>query len=387
MSNDNAWAMPIAELERRRDGVLNWMSANNVSVVIITDPESLVYLTGIDLGGRPRGKAMLLAESGKHFFVTRSLERHWQPHWVERTWCTNWEFHEDSESLAEALARLAPSLCGGRRPERIGLELTRPSLSFTDAQMLAASADSVIDATAAVTSLRRIKSEWERRAMRRAGEISMLGVAAAIEVIKGGGRGSDATAAAFAALIGAEGGQSPVSGPHVTSGPRTAMAHSAWNHEIPAMGDSVVVVMTGTCERYNAPIEWTFTRGEPDQAKVKMLETCMQASDAIMAGLRPGMTSHEGDLICREIIEEAGLAQHFMNRAAYGIGLSFGSWMESLVQLKPNDHSPIEPGMTMHLVPALHAPGYGFMIRTVAFEVTETGCQSLRPPVSFETAI
>jgi Xaa-Pro dipeptidase len=378
--------MPIAELERRRDGVLKWMDAHGVSVVAVTDPESLVYLTGIDLGGRPRGKAALITASGRHLFVTRSLERHWQPHWSERSWCREWAFHEDTETLAEALARLAADLCGGR-PKRIGLELSRPSLAPSDAQKLAESSDSVVDASACIISLRRIKSECERRAMRRAGEISILGANAAAEAIRGGGRESDAAAAAFAALTGAIGAQAPVSGPHVTSGPRTAMAHSAWSHSVPKTGDNVVFVMTGTCERYCAPIEWTVTRREIDREKSRMLEVCTEAAQVVMDGLRPGMTSHEGDLLCRSVIDDAGLSEHYMNRAAYGIGLSFGSWMESLVQLKPNDHSEIVPGMTMHLVPALHVPGHGFMIRTMAFEITETGCKSLRPAVAFEDVL
>ncbi len=381
---DDAWAMPVTELARRRDGVRAWMSKHNVDVVAVTDPESIVYLTGIDIGGRVRGKAVLLAADGRHFFVTRSLERHWQPHWATRTWCVDWGFHEDVETLAQALARLAADLAGGP-PRRLGLELARPSLSFSDAQYLSGKAGETLDVTGCITDLRRIKSAAELRALRRAGEITMLGASAAVAVLGAGGNGSDATSAAFAALIGASGGQTPVSGPHVTSGARTAMAHSAWNHDTPKPGDCAVLVMTGTCERYNAPIEWTLTKGEPDHERARLLAACDEATAAVMEGLRPGMTSHEGDLLCRRIIEEAGLSEHFMNRAAYGIGLSFVSWMESLVQLKPGDHSEIKPGMTMHIVPALHVPGHGFMLRSASFEMTETGCRSLRPAPTFSS--
>ncbi|MBV7483159.1 Xaa-Pro peptidase family protein [Bordetella sp. BOR01] len=385
--NDDAWAMPVAELERRRDGVLAWMSKNDVPIVAVTDPESVLYLTGISLGGRPRGKALLLAEDGRHLFVTRSLECHWQDHWASRSWCKVWALHGDDETLAQALAFNATVLAG-KNPRRIGLELSRPGLSYVEARQLGAVAQDQVDVSGAIIALRRIKSSSELKAMRRAGELSMAGVTAAAQAIRAGGNGADATAAAFAALIGGAGGQSPVSGPHVTSGTRTAMAHSAWDHAVPQQGDSVVFVMTGTCERYTAPIEWTCVRGEPDRLRARMIDACTQAADAVMQGLRPGMTSHEGDLLCRRVIEDAGFAAHFMNRAAYGIGLSAqASWMESLVQLKPDDHSEIVPGMTMHLVPALHVPGHGFIIRSMAFEVTATGCASLRPPMAVETAI
>ena len=388
MNGGEKWAMPVAELERRRDGLLKWMDEAGVAVTVIIDAANLVYLSGIDIGGRLRGRAMVIAADGKHFFVTRSLERYWHEHWQTRTWCRDWALHEDTETLADALIRLAKSLCPGTIG-RIGMDMTglSPTVSFADAGRIAAVADDAVDTNTCLTVLRRIKSTPERLALRRAGEISMEGAAAAAAAIHDGASGAEATAAAFRAIVGCEGSQSPISGPHVTSGPRTAMAHSTWNHAKPADGDCVVFVMTGTCQRYSTPIEWTVTRGEPSPARADLLATCTRASEAVLDGLKPGMSSHDGDLLCRRVIEDAGVSKYFMNRTAYGIGQSYGSWMESLVQLKPGDDTEIEPGMTMHVVPALHVPGHGFLIRTLAIEVTQTGCQSLRPPPRFASVL
>jgi len=383
---DHDWVMPLPELERRRDGVLRWMDAHNVSVIAVTDPENLVYLTGIDIGGRTGGKAMLLAADGRHRFVTRLLERYWQGHWQDKSWCRDWAFYEDTQTLAQALAHVAAELCG-KPVHRLGLELSRPWLSAADAHALADAAAHVIDVAPCIVGLRRIKSRHEIQALRRAGELSVQGAVAAAEVIKNHGRESDAVAAAFAALIDGAGAQAPVSSPHVVCGARTAMAHNAWTHAAPRAGDSVVFVMTGTCERYCTPIEWTVVKSEISPQKARILDVCNQAGRAVMEGLRPGMSAHQGDMLCRRVIREAGLANDFMNRAAYGIGLSFVSWMESLVQLKPGDDSEILPGMTMHLVPAFHMPEHGFMIRTIAFEVTQTGCASLRPPLPVDDVI
>lgn len=384
MKDFSEWAMPIEELERRRDGVLHWMNDAGVALSIIIDPANLVYLSGIDIGGRSRGKAMILAADGRYVFVTRTIECHWQQYWQSRSWCREWAFHDDDESLAQAITRLSKTF-GIDALYSIGIDLSSSNsvISFTAVQELLRLPDIVIDVGPAIAELRTIKSQYEIRALRRSGEISVTGADAAAAAIHNGASSSEATAEAFRAIVCCDGSQLPVSGPHVTSGPRTAMAHNTWNQETPQDGDCVAFVMTGTCERYSAPIEWTVTRGEPSTFREKLLRSCDEAGEAIISGLKPGMTSHQGDLLCRQVFEEAGLSQYFMNRAAYGLGICYGSWMESLVQLKPNDDTEIQPGMTMHIVPALHVPEHGFIIRTSAIEVTESGCASLRPPVKF----
>src|SRR5690606_35406861 len=98
-----------------------------------------------------------------------------------------------------------------------------------------------------------------------------------------------------------------------------------------------------------------------------------------MQNIRAGMTSHEADKLSRDFIEEAGYGQHFMHRLAYGIGVAFPpNWGEGTVlQLRPNDPTVLEPGMTVHLVPAFHVRGIGFLNRSMPVVITEKGCEPL----------
>jgi Xaa-Pro dipeptidase len=137
--------------------------------------------------------------------------------------------------------------------------------------------------------------------------------------------------------------------------------------------------MSASIKRYQCPVERTYVKGKPDARTESMLEASIGAVEAVLADLRPGMTSHEADRIGRQVIEDAGYGEFFVNRLAYSVGIGFPPvwWENEIMQLRPHDNRAVEPGMTFHLVPALHVPGVGFVNRSLPIVVTEQGCLPL----------
>jgi Xaa-Pro dipeptidase len=223
--------------------------------------------------------------------------------------------------------------------------------------------------------------------MRQAGAITTVGVTAAADVIRNGGTDADAAGAAFVAMV--AGGSDPLADtPYVAAGPRTAMAHALWRHQAPAPGEVVPIYMSASIKRYQCPVERTYVRGQPDARTESMLEASIGAVEAVLADLRPGMTSHEADRIGRHVIEKAGYGEFFVNRLAYSVGIGFPPvwWENEIMQLRPSDDRLVESGMTFHLVPALHVPGIGFVNRSLPIVVTERGCEPLMDlPLRVET--
>jgi Xaa-Pro dipeptidase len=324
-------------------------------------------------------QAVIVDSSGSHRFVLRRIEMNWHELYAPLTWCTDWISYTDDQHPADTIAAAAKQLRA--RPSRqIGMELDRRSVSYETVTRVTRliEAGSVISASHVVERLRVRKSAAEIAHMRRAGGITRAGVEAAASAIREGGTDADAAAAAFAAMV-RGGSEFFADSPYVASGPKTAMAHAHWANVVPRRGEAVPIYMSASVNRYQCPLERTYTKGVPETKTARMLEAIVEATENVLSHLRPGMTSHDADRLARNVIDEAGFGEFFVNRLAYSIGIAFPPiwWENDIMQLRPNDERLVEPGMTFHLVPALHVPGVGFLNRSMPIVVTETGCEPL----------
>src|SRR5690606_5702186 len=108
-----------------------------------------------------------------------------------------------------------------------------------------------------------------------------------------------------------------------------------------------------------------------------VMEALSQAAEAVLNGLRPGMTSHQGDRLARDVLDDAGYGQYMRHRAGYSIGIGYAPvwWENEIMQLRPNDQRLVEEGMTFHIVTCLGMPGVGMLNRSVSLVVTKDGAE------------
>ena len=79
----------------------------------------------------------------------------------------------------------------------------------------------------------------------------------------------------------------------------------------------------------------------------------LEAQQAALDFIKPGVTAHEVDRAAREVIEKAGYGEYFNHRLGHGIGMDvheFPSIMEG------ND-MVIEEGMCFSVEPGIYIPG------------------------------
>jgi Xaa-Pro aminopeptidase len=81
----------------------------------------------------------------------------------------------------------------------------------------------------------------------------------------------------------------------------------------------------------------------------------------------------------RRAIERTGFGEHFVVRAAYGIGLAFGpTWSEeNVMSVRPGDERLLRPGMCFHVVPALYKEDVGAVCCSLPVVVGERGLEPL----------
>lgn len=375
-------AVSKAELERRRDAVLAQLSREAIDVAVFTTAESVLYLTGIQIGGFWGIQAVVLSGGG-HRFVPRGIEMHWRGNWAPQTWCTEWTPYQDDEDPVAVIADAVKTL-GGGSVTRLGLELERRSISHTMVTGLveATGAESVVSVTHIVEGLRVIKSAEEVAHLREAGRISRVGQETAADTLRQGGTDADAVAAGISSMY-KDGSEFVALGPLVAIGAESAMAHPPWRRQPPRDGELVTIETSASVFRYQGPIERTYIRdgasGESPGELQDMLAFVAETTAHVVGALRPGLTSQEADRIARERFEEVGWGHYFINRLGYSIGLAFPPvwWENDIMQLRPGDERPLVEGMAFHLVPALHVPGAGYMVRSRALVLTVDGCELL----------
>jgi len=107
-----------AEFDLRLEAMRNRMREHGLSVCVLSSPENIFYLTGLDHWGYFTPHMLIVPEVGELVLVTRAMERVTVAGHVLNA---RFEGHSDSETAADVAARVLADLAPSAR--RIGLEM------------------------------------------------------------------------------------------------------------------------------------------------------------------------------------------------------------------------------------------------------------------------
>ena len=161
----------------------------------------------------------------------------------------------------------------------------------------------------------------------------------------------------------------------VGSGPNGASPHHSLSDRPIQQGDVVVVDIGGPLPSgYNSDSTRTYAVGSPREADVAEAYAALQAAQqAAVDAVRPGVTCQDVDRAARDVLAQAGLAEHFIHRTGHGIGLDVH---EEPYVVAGND-LPVEPGMTFSIEPGVYLTGrWGARIEDIV-AVTAEGVERL----------
>lgn len=373
---DSEWILPFeaAELERRRDGLLQAMNDEGVEVVVITTSRSLIYLTGNQAGGPEAFNRLVIAADGTHRFILRRIDLGWKAVWRPQTWVKDWFDYEDGEGIDSATVRAIREV-GGKPEGTLGLELDRPSLSYESAVSLGSGSNmGLTNATRMVESLRVIKSPAEIEVIRSVAPTSLRANEALVEALRAGATDVEAAIAAQTVIM-REGGGHTHNQPYVFSGPAGEMGHMCWARVAPKPGETTSWYISGVRHNYSNPIERTLLRNPDTDGVQRMLDSVEAATEAVVSGIRPGMTSQDAYALAYRVHEKFGYERYFLNNAAYSTGIHWNEF--DLFRLRPHDERTLEVGMTLHVVPMLIVPGVGNVCASRFVVVSEDGSELL----------
>ncbi|MBL8669424.1 MAG: aminopeptidase P family protein [Alphaproteobacteria bacterium] len=368
-----------AEYARRLDAVRRLMAARGIDVLMTSVPENIVYLTGYDSMGYFTYQVLVIPADQDMVFLTRKLN----VDKVQRTSALRPDRVEGWDDLSSpAEATYAVLKKHGLGAKRLANQQDAWFLSVAQYKVITErlGKGDLIDGSGIIEQVRRKKVPAELAYLRRSAKATIASLQAAIDATRAGAWDHDIAAEAHKALV-AAGSEYLGHALQVCSGEEGGLAFETWGRRQIKADDCVYMEMGGTFMRYNTMLSRTVLVGKPDPKLKTMAEVSRDALAAARAVFKPGATSGQVDFAAREVIRKAGLADAFLHRTGYSIGIGYPpDWGEGrLMSLREGDPLVLEPGMVFHLIPDLKLGGLGGAVFSECLIVTETGHEVLTP--------
>lgn len=369
--HDNPFAP--AELATRVAAFRRLAAAQNLDVALISTPENIFYLTGLDHWGYFAPHLLIVPADGEMVLVTRAMEKVSVEKQVRNALFRG---HPDTETAAD----LAGRILGETKPRRIGIEAWSAGLSHGFAERLQAGVEAEwVDITGLIDGMRLVKSPAEQALMRRAAAVTDAAAAAAIAAIHDGTAERDVAAECQAAMVRA--GGDPVGfGPFIRPGSRLGEEHATWGDGRYRAGEPVFLELSGCVSRYHAPLGRLVHVGGISDADAAMAETAKKAFDAVLAALKPGTTAGAVYQAWQDVADAAGLSHYRRHHCGYLVGIGFPpSWTggNKVTGLRAGSDLSIEAGMSFHILSWLMGTGRGDYFVSNAVLLTDDGAEVL----------
>lgn len=352
------------EYEARIAGARREMARRGIELALISSPDNIFYLTGLDHWGYFAPHMLMLRSEGEPVLVTRRMEQVTIANQVKNA---RFAGHTDSETVADIVLR---EIEAGPPARRIGLEMWVSGLPAGLAQTIQAGAANTgfVDITGLVDDLRLVKSLAEQDYLRAAAAVTDAAAAAGIEAVGVGA--SEAEVAAACLKVMTERGTYPGFGPFIRSTERLGEEHTSWSDKRLAHGDAVFFELSGCVARYHAPLGRLVFVGEAPAAVHDMAAITRDAFGAVTEALRDGVLARDVYAAWQGVVDRAGLSHYRRHHCGYmvGIGVPPG-WTggNKVLGLRHDSDVVIRTGMSFHVLSWLMGTGRGdfFLSNTV----------------------
>jgi Xaa-Pro dipeptidase len=284
------------------------------------------------------------------------------------------------EDPIEALTTLIDAQ--GFSRARIGLEVPDVFLSVRDYLKItsALSEATVVDATGLILGFRAVKSPRELALIRRAAGIADVALLSTVETIAAGMSELEVVGELYRALL-AAGSDLPGSSANFGTGERTCYAHAAPTDRRIEQGDPMMLEFGASYHRYVATLGRDLSLGTPSARLRELHDVQVAACDALIASVRPGISSAVPHAAARKVIEDAGWDHGRVHTSGYGLATTcpptFGEGIHFFDGF-PYLPRTIEAGMVLSVEPPIFSAADRLGARVIDnIVVTQTGCELL----------
>ena len=234
------------------------------------------------------------------------------------------------------------------------------------------------NAPALVELVRMVKDDDEMDRIRAAVRLGATLFDRALEVLRPGVRETEVAAEMeyAARRAGAEEMSFPTI---IASGARSALPHGRASEQSIAPGGFVVcvfgVILAGYCSDQTRTVWVGAASGASSKEAREAYDAVLEAQQAAIAAVRPGISVGEVDAAARKVLRKAGLGRYFTHSTGHGVGLE----IHEAPRVAAGQKEVLQPGMVITIEPGVYFPGkWGVRIEDMV-AVRENGCEVLTP--------
>lgn len=359
----------VTRLERVRSA----MAEHRVDALLVQSTPGNAWLTGYQT---PRGNSDIatLITPNEVRILVRADEAALVP---EHPWITERRYvtTPTRQAFDEGVVELSRTAGTGR----LGLEYGRyPVRASSLLAVRNGTNATLVDATALVMDLRLVKSAAEIEQMRQAARYSSAGMRSAIEQLGLGKTDNDIGRAAYHAML-AAGSEAPYPAPFIMIGERTGWGpHLSWKRFRQQAGDTVNIELTGTHNRYAAPLYRTASIGKPSDDLRRVADAVIACVDTVLTTAQPNEPAQDIAARATKCLDPIRDIAYCTGQVGYGVGLTLSpNWVEHSFRIIAGNPRPVVPGMAFHSPTAVRLPGRFAVAFSESWVMTDNGPEIL----------
>ncbi len=355
------------DLNTRLKKLSTWLREKDFDAAFITMPDNIFYLTGFRSEPHERLLGLVNFQDEEPLLICPAMEK-------DDAKQAGWEYevigYNDTENPWEMLEERVKARIGNVKNWVI--EREHLNVSRFEELMWRFSGAAFQGAETILNELRLVKDSEEIKLLRKACELADFAVQVGVNEIAEGKTELDLIAA-----IEYEVKKKGVSGMSFDTMVLTG-ANAASPHGTPGMtkiqrGDLVLFDLGVIYEGYCSDITRTVAFGDISAEQEKIYQTVLQAQEAAVRAVKPGILAKDLDLTARNIIAEAGYGEYFPHRLGHGLGIS----VHEYPSVTATNELVMKEGMVFTIEPGIYVPGVaGVRIEDDVF-VTEDGAEVL----------
>lgn len=343
----------------RADRVLAALSGMGISQMLIVDPMSIYYLTGVYNDPHERFFALLLKADGDHKFFLNNLFTIPQDVGIEKVW------YSDTDPVMGMVAKYIDKDAALGVDKDIKARFLLPLMNMD-------AAAAFVNTSLAVDATRGMKDDEEREKMRVASDINDKAMARLKELVHEGVTEKEIADQLLKIYLelGADGFSFD---PLVAFGANAADPHHGPDNTVLKEGDVILFDVGCIKDGYCSDMTRSFYYKTITDEHREVYETVRKANEAAIAKIKPGIPLCELDLTARNLISEKGWGPNFNHRLGHFIGLSCHEFGD----VSSVNKQEARPGMIFSIEPGIYITGdTGVRIEDLVL-VTEDGCEVL----------
>ncbi|MGD2098625.1 MAG: Xaa-Pro peptidase family protein [Desulfobacterales bacterium] len=337
-----------SEFDRRLHAVRKQMAKRELEVLLVSSPENIFYLTGLDHQGHFAYQMLIIPARGKMILITRAMEKVVIKEQVGRlaVW---YGFADHEDSAMFTAARMKDHHLGNKR---IGMEKDHAFFAVRDAETLVAKLRNAtfVDGSGIIEDLRDCKSPRELEYTKKAAHASDAAMQAAHDVARVGVSVQDVAAELYKAMIQA-GSEIPGFAPFVHSPNNMHQEHASWNPYVLKRGDPLAICVSGCYRRYHAPETRVVYMDQAPEGAEDLMRVNLKANEALTTAIKPGTTAADAYNAWQTAVDQAGINYH-RHHCGYITGIGFPpSWVggAKVRSLRAESGQVLRVGMVFHL--------------------------------------